>query len=119
MEFKTFLRSRREALGLTQQELADALALSGQETSYARVSHWETGRNKPPLESAPFRKALAAALDMDVNELMSTLGFVVIEDNRSSNARLAADMMDDLPEDAQQMVIDIIKTIKQRYASPA
>ena len=116
MEFKAFLRSRREELGLTQQDLADALANAGQETSYARVSHWETGRNKPPLEDTRFRQALATALELDVNEMMSILGFVVSNDDRSPNARLAADLIDQLPADAQEMVIEIIQTFHRKYA---
>ena len=74
MEVKDFLRARRAQLGMTQEKLATRLEELGQETSYARVGHWETGRNKPPLHNKEFRTALAIALEMDVNEMMAALG---------------------------------------------
>jgi transcriptional regulator with XRE-family HTH domain len=104
---------------MTQQDLADSLSQSGHETSYARVSHWERGRNKPPLENPAFRMALATALQTDVNDMMSELGFVVTDEQRSRNALLAADLMDQMPEEAQLMALDIISSIKRRYEQAA
>ena len=114
-----FIRSRRDKLLISQAELAAKLTLHGHTTTKANVGHWEKGRHDPPIDDKDFRLALALSLEMDVNELMNQLGFVVTSDNRSRNALLAADMMDELPVDAQEMVLDIIKSIRQRYASTA
>jgi transcriptional regulator with XRE-family HTH domain len=116
MEFKEFLKQRRTELGLTQVQIADGLATHGYEMSYGRVGHWETGRNKPPLEDKKFRKALAAILRMDVNEMMTELGYVIIDDSRSKEARLAAEIVDNLPSKARELAIDYLYTLEKHFA---
>jgi transcriptional regulator with XRE-family HTH domain len=116
MEFRDFLKQRRQELDLSQQELADRLSDKGHETSYARVSHWETGRNKPPLENPEFRRALALALEMDVNTMLARLGYVAFDDERSPEARLAADIVDNLPAEGRELALDILRSLEKRYA---
>ena len=115
MEVKDFLRARRAQLGMTQEKLATRLEELGQETSYARVGHWETGRNKPPLHNKEFRTALAIALEMDVNEMMAALGYVVTDDERSSDAMLAAAIIDGLPSKARQLAIDYLRLLQNHF----
>ncbi|MBE7513845.1 MAG: helix-turn-helix transcriptional regulator [Anaerolineales bacterium] len=119
MDATEFLRDRRKLLGISQDELAARLSNSGQETSHARVSHWETGRNKMPLHDKGFRVALAIALEMDTNELMEALGYVIIEDERSDKARLAANLVDQLPPDVQDVAIDQLTSLYNRFAVKA
>lgn len=57
------IRQRRKSLGMTQEDLAEAI---GKDQNY--VSFVETGRIKNP--SRPVIRLFAAALDMDVNELL-------------------------------------------------
>lgn len=116
MEFKTFLRQRREKLGITQSEVAELLSIHGEETSSARVGHWETGRNKPPLEDARFRRAMALTLEVDVNTMMTELGYVISNDDYSSEARLAAEIVDLLPSEGRELAIEILRTLEKRYA---
>lgn len=53
----------REKRGLSQRELAERVGVS-----QSAVAHYETGHNKPRIETV-FR--LAAALDVSVSELLS------------------------------------------------
>lgn len=115
MEFNEFLKRRRSELGFSQADVADGLSLRGQETGHARVGHWETGRNKPPLEDSSFREALASVLQMDVNDMMATLGFVTTEDDRSPEARLAASIVDQLPPMGRTLAIDYLQVLQKRF----
>lgn len=115
MEVKDFLRLRRTQLGITQEKLATRLSELGEETSYARVGHWETGRNNPPLHSKKFRSALAVALEIDVNEMMSMLGYVVADNDRSPDALLAATIIDELPPKARQLALDYLRLLQTHY----
>lgn len=115
MEVREFIRQRRKAIKISQAELADRLSKRGHETSDTRISHWETGRNRPPLENKEFRYALAAALEMDVNEMMKTLEFVVSDDDRSKAARVAADIVDHLPPQAQDLALDYLRVLEKRF----
>lgn len=115
MEFKDFLRQRRAELQISQQELADRLSERGQETSYARVSHWETGRNQPPIELVAFRNALALSLEMTVDDLMRTLGYIT-SGNLSENAIQAAQIIERLPNDAQELALDLLHQLERRFA---
>jgi len=115
MEFRDFLRARREQIGISQYKLAERLSNHGQETSHTRISHWETGRNQPPLEDIAFRNALAYSLEMDVNEVMTILGFVRSNDDRSREALRAADIVEHLPPMAKELAIDYLEVLEKRF----
>ena len=115
MDFREFLKTRRTTLKISQAQLADELSARGQETSSARVGHWETGRNNPPLENPHFREALASVLQMDVNDLMAELGFIVADNQRSKEALLAAQIIDHLPPLARDLAIDYLKLLEKRF----
>lgn len=59
------LRTLREAKGMTQKELADALGRSQQ-----AIHFWETGRQSPPYDVLP---ALAAVFGLDYNALVPSV----------------------------------------------
>jgi transcriptional regulator with XRE-family HTH domain len=115
MEFKDFLKRRRKQLDLSQADVAELLTIKGEETSPAKVGHWETGRNKPPLDNGHFREILASALQMDVNDMMEELGYVVHEDHRSREAQLAAMIVDHLPEQGKQLALDYLQTLEKHF----
>lgn len=117
MEFRSFLKDRREELGISQAQLADLLSDLGEETSSARVGHWETGRNKPPLEDANFRRVLATAMRMEVNEMMALLGFIITDDERSEEALRAAAIVDNLPQEARELALDYLSLLEKRFRS--
>jgi transcriptional regulator with XRE-family HTH domain len=115
MEFKIFLKSRRFQLGITQEELARRLTSFGHETGSKRVGHWETGRNKPPLEDAGFRDALARSLEMDINTLLDELGYIVDESELSLEARRAANIVEHLPPAGRQLAIDYLQVLEKNF----
>lgn len=57
------IRARREALGITQEQLAELVGISR-----ITISQWERGKNKPWARHLP---ALAAVFDCSVGELLS------------------------------------------------
>lgn len=116
MKIGEFLKQRRRDLQISQDDLATRLTLKGQPTTKASVGHWERGRNNPPVEREEFRRALAASLEIDVNEMMAVLGFVLNESSRSPEAMLAADIMDQLPKDARQLALDYLYVLERRFA---
>lgn len=115
MEFKEFLRSRRVQLGITQGELARRLTEYGHQASSSRVGHWETGRNRAPLEDALFREALARALEMDVNAILDELGYIVDESNLSAEAWRAATIVQHLSPVGRQLAIDYLQVLEKKF----
>ncbi len=69
------IKKRREEKGLTQEELAGKLHVSGK-----AVSKWETGQGLPDIS---LLEPIAKALDISVIELFS--GENVVNKNRASN----------------------------------
>jgi transcriptional regulator with XRE-family HTH domain len=118
MELRDFIKARRLQLGLSQAKLAERLSLYGEETSSARVGHWETGRNYPPIEDKNFLKALANALELNVNDLIANSGIMVPESGRSKQALRAADILDQLPPEQRDLALNILEQfLKSNYAA--
>lgn len=117
MKITEYLPQRRKELSISQAELATRLSNLGQETSPARVGHWETGRNNPPLNEPLFRQALSIALETDVNTMMNKLGYVVTTSEISEDARRAAAIVDSLPDDAKGLAIDYLEVLLKRYVT--
>ena len=69
------IKAQREAKGLTQNELADLIGVTGK-----AVSKWETGRGLPDVS---LLSPLASALSASVIELLN--GETVTNKNRASN----------------------------------
>lgn len=117
MDSKELIRNRRLELGLTQEELAGRLSDLGQETRHARVGHWETGRNRPPLEDRRFREALARVLEIDSNQMMESLGFIRDTNEQTEEARLGATIIDRLPQKARQIALAQLKALEKAFSS--
>ncbi len=115
MKISEFLKARRQELRISQADLAMRLTLRGLGTTKASVGHWETERNNPPIEDPAFRVALASSLEVDVNEMMVALGFVITDSDRSNEARRAADIIDRLPSDARSLALDYLTMLENRF----
>lgn len=115
MQIGDFLRKRLQDLDLSQADLARSLTLRGKSTTRATVGHWINGRNFPPLEDEDFRFALAASLELDVNQLLVEIGFTVVDTERSMEARRAADIVDRLPSDAKELALEYLDMLDRRY----
>ena len=107
-----WLRKRREELDLSQDELAAQLQVAGVVASRSAVSAWETERNKAPLDDVAFRQVLGRILRLSEPELLKRAGFVVMRTNRSEAAELAADLINDLPPDRQELAIRLIEQLR-------
>jgi transcriptional regulator with XRE-family HTH domain len=105
-----WLKKRREQLGLNQEQLAARLQVAGFDVTRASISHWEVGRHDPPLDNAEFRKALAQALRISASGLLKMAGYEVTTD-MSDNAKQAAEIIDQLPEDQQLLALGILEQI--------
>lgn len=116
MHLGSFIRQRRDELNMSQQDLATRLTLLGHTTLKASVGHWERGRNDPPLMDAEFRSALAHALQMDVTEMMVRMGLVKIDLQGSQESRLAAEIVERLPEDKRQLAVELLKALEKEFA---
>lgn len=73
----TAIKKLREAKGITQNELAEIIGVSGK-----AVSKWETGRGLPDIS---LLELLASALGISVAELFA--GQYVTNDNKHSNIK--------------------------------
>ncbi len=110
-----WLRKRRIELDLNQEELAARLQVSGFSASRASISHWENGRHEPPLDDAAFRQSMARALKLSVTEMLEIAGYEVTQPVQSENARRAAAIIERLPEDAQDVALDLLKSLEKRF----
>lgn len=115
MQIGDFISQRLEELDMSYADLARELTLRGKSTSRANVGHWVRGRHSPPMDDPGFRIALAAALQLDVNDLMSKAGYAIIEAERSREALRAADIVDRLPSDAKSLALEYLDMLDRRY----
>lgn len=108
---KNWLKNRREAIDLRQDELAAKLQIEGFDVSRATISNWETGRHEPPMHDPEFRHALARSLRLNVRTMLKLAGYEVTEQPHSTTAELAADLIDRLPPEKQQLALRLIETL--------
>lgn len=112
-----WLATRRGQLKLTQANLAAQLQLKGFSITAAAISHWETGRHKPPLEDSEFRNALAEILKMDVPMLLELAGYEVTEGERSSEAKRAAYIIDHLPPEKRAWALEVLESFLNKSSA--
>lgn len=117
MEFKNYIRERRTKLGMSLRTLAEELYNHGYEISHSGISHWESGRNNPPLHDPSFRALLADILKVDVNEMMADLGYIVVEDDHTPEARRAAQIIDRLPAERRFEALSYLEFLQDRVFS--
>jgi hypothetical protein len=111
MDFSTFLSRHLEHNQMSYSDLVRELELRGFSFSKAAIGHWRSGKNNPPLEDPVFRAALAHALRTDVNRMMTQLGYIQYEDDHSSEARIAAELIDQMPEGKRAAALKILEQL--------
>jgi len=110
-----FIRNKRVELKLSLAELAQLLRKHGYAVERQTIGHWEVGRNNAPIASAQFRQALAAAFQMDLNDLIAELNLGVRDSERSPEALYVADVIDRLPEDGRELMVEYAHMMETRY----
>ena len=106
MEFKDIFKERRQALGLSLKEIAEAVGVS-----VPTAQRWESGEIKN-LRRDKISK-LSSILDVSVEKLLG-------RDEHSATIALsrADNPYDDLPEEAQQEIENFIAYTRQKYKKP-
>jgi transcriptional regulator with XRE-family HTH domain len=112
MEFREFFKRRRKELKMSQADVADQMAKLGFPMTDGRISHWESGRNRPPIHEPEFRSALAMVLQLPVMEMLEILGYGVDDVPQSEEAKLAAQIVDRLPPDDRRKALNILKALE-------
>jgi transcriptional regulator with XRE-family HTH domain len=112
-----WLRQRRKELNLKQEDLAARLQLDGLSFTHSAISHWETGRYHPPFEDEKFRQALADILRMDVSSMLRLAGYEVGLRPYSERAERAAFIVDNLPDDKQDLALRILAELAKEFSS--
>lgn len=105
-----WLKKRRKQLGLSQEELANRLQLAGYGASRSSVGQWETGHARPQLDNPELVKALSLAVELDINTVLRLSGYNVVT-NHSSTAERIATLVDQLPEEKQQLALALVEQL--------
>jgi transcriptional regulator with XRE-family HTH domain len=69
-----YIRTKRNALDITQEELATRLAEHGHKFAKSTVGWWETERSVPPIHEPKFMTALAASQEVSLSALIEGIG---------------------------------------------
>lgn len=108
-----WLKTQREQLGYSQEELAAQLQLAGVDVSRAAISGWENGYYSPPLDDVKFRTALAQVLQITTTELLARAGFEVEMGELSPLGREAAQLVEHLRPEQQRVAIKILRALAE------
>jgi hypothetical protein len=109
MKFSELFQKRKDELKLSLEDIASRLASSGYSVSKSGVGLWATGDRTPRLGQKKVRGAIASALELDPNEMMNLLGYIVSKDERSSEARMASRIIDELPDADRRRIAAMIQ----------
>ena len=111
MENANWLRELRSKRNLTQDDLVAQLQLAGFSYTRSSINNWENGYNPAPLKKKEFRVALAKILGVSVRTLLKKAGYEVEVDEHSEIAEQVAIIIDQLPEDKQQLVLRLVEQV--------
>jgi transcriptional regulator with XRE-family HTH domain len=106
-----WLKQRRIELKLRQEDLAAKLQLAGISVTHSAISHWESGRYRPPFEDERFQEALADILKMDVTYMLNLAGYKVKQVSHSEEAEEIAHIVDKLSPEKKSLAVRIIKEL--------
>ena len=108
---ENWIKARRERLGINQEELATRLQLNGFTYTRASISHWEVGRNQPPLEDPEFRQVLATALKLSVIEMLQMAGYEIADDDQTTDELRVVSIMKQLTPARRKLAVGILEQL--------
>jgi transcriptional regulator with XRE-family HTH domain len=111
--FGELVNLRKQQLDLSYADIAARISLHGYLTAKSTVSNWATGNRNPPLSMVNVRRAIAAALDLDPNQMMHMLGYVVLDEDHTAEGRMAAEIVDSLSENMRGVAISVLRGMLQ------
>ena len=115
MDIKDYIQKKLEALDMSLSQFANALTLRGHDISKGGVYNWVIGKAKPPVHDKDFRYKLASVLEVDVDDMLTDLGYVSSPSDKSPNARRASDIIDHLPAEVQEDALEYLLMLEKRY----
>jgi len=104
-----WIKTLRQRAQITQDDLAARLQSAGFNYTRGAINNWESGRNHPPLYDAQFRQAFSEALRVNIRTMLKVAGYEVEQTPYSPYAEQAAVLVDQLPEDKQQLALALIE----------
>lgn len=102
-----FIKTRRQALELSQKDVASTLTKYGSPYKHNAISSWETGVNDPPLTDPVFASHLAIALETTTTELYQAAG--VFDQSVNLRRQAFVNMVGELTEDELEKSENFIK----------
>lgn len=108
---KSWIRNRREIVGISQEELAARLQRNGFDISRATVGHWEQDKYLPPLGNPQFCKTMADILLVSVKDLLAMAGYDLSEREHSIEAERVAYLVDQLPPDKRNLAVRLVEEL--------
>lgn len=105
-----YIRERRRAIGLNQEELAHRLQKHGFNITRASVGHWETGRYNAPVEDPKFINALAKSLEIDTIQLLIGLGYY-LGDETATEIQIAIQLLDKMTPEQRKTALKLLQAM--------
>lgn len=96
---------------MNQEDLAARLQVEGIDVTRSAVSHWENGRYQIPLDDPNVRRAIAKVLRINIRTLLKFAGYEVDNEIHSIYAEQIAAIIDQLPEEKQQLVLRLVEQL--------
>ena len=88
------------------------LELEGLEYTAGAVAHWVNGTRNPRLQNPQLRQTLARVLRLSERELMMRAGYELARTGRSEAAQIAAEIIDNLPPDKQDLAVRLLEQLR-------
>ena len=107
---ENWLKRRRKALDMTQEQLTAKLNLHGFNYTTGAISHWEQERFPVPIEKKEFLIALANILRMSEAEIVNEV-HGIRQSKHSPAGERAAQMVDKMPENRQDAALRLLETL--------
>jgi transcriptional regulator with XRE-family HTH domain len=101
----------RESAGLTQTQLGEKLGLSQR-----AIAHWERGTTALRPDQL---EALAKAINVSTDELVSGKGSRPAETGPKGKARLVFEAVSRLPRRQQQKIVEVVEALVAQHAHTA
>lgn len=109
---QNWIKQRRKEIGITQEELARRLQLSGQDVSRATVSHWEIDHAPVPMKAPEFVTSLSRALELPLIDMLYRAGYIESKD-LSEEANRAAAIVEAMTPDRKRTALAVLEQLSK------
>jgi transcriptional regulator with XRE-family HTH domain len=112
MKFADYFNQRIAGLGLNQSDVARELTLRGYEVSRAAISLWVSGKRNPDISNPKLRESLANILQIDVEQLLELMDYIIPDNKHTSEGRRAAFIIDQIEdENERKRAINVLQAL--------